>query len=66
MGPRCPTVKTRISAAATSAIISRKEEIMRKTPNALHAVSRNGSKSAPVKYLVVQVSDPSKPATVPE
>jgi len=29
-------------------------------------VSRNGSKSAPVKYLVVQVSDPTKPATVPE
>jgi quercetin dioxygenase-like cupin family protein len=35
-------------------------------PNALHAVSRNGSKTLPVKYLVIQVSDPTKPATVPE
>ena len=35
-------------------------------PNALHAVSRNASASQPVKYLVIQVSDPSKPATVPE
>jgi quercetin dioxygenase-like cupin family protein len=35
-------------------------------PNALHAVSRNGSKTQPVKYLVIQVSDPTKPATVPE
>jgi quercetin dioxygenase-like cupin family protein len=35
-------------------------------PGALHAVSRNGSSTQPVKYLVVQVSDPTKPATVPE
>ena len=35
-------------------------------PNALHAVSRNGSATQPVKYLVIQVSDPTKPATVPE
>jgi quercetin dioxygenase-like cupin family protein len=35
-------------------------------PNALHAVSRNASSTAPVKYLVIQVSDPAKPATVPE
>ena len=35
-------------------------------PNALHAVSRNGSNTQPVKYLVIQVSDPTKPATVPE
>ncbi len=35
-------------------------------PNALHAVSRNGSSTQPVKYLVIQVSDTSKPATVPE
>ena len=41
-------------------------EAFYEAPNALHAVSRNGSKSAPVKYLVVQVSDPTKPATVPE
>ena len=35
-------------------------------PGALHAVSRNGSSSEPVKYLVIQVSDPTKPQTVPE
>ena len=35
-------------------------------PNALHAISRNASSTAPVKYLVIQVSDPTKPATVPE
>jgi len=41
-------------------------ETFYEAPNALHAVSRNGSKTASVKYLVVQVSDPTKPATVPE
>jgi quercetin dioxygenase-like cupin family protein len=35
-------------------------------PGALHAVSRNASSTQPVKYLVIQVSDPTKPATVPE
>lgn len=35
-------------------------------PGSLHAVSRNGSTSQPVKYLVIQISDPTKPATVPE
>jgi len=35
-------------------------------PNALHAVSRNGSSSEVLKYLVIQVSDPTKPQTVPE
>ena len=35
-------------------------------PGALHAVSRNGSSSQPVKYLVIQISDPTKPQTVPE
>jgi len=35
-------------------------------PNALHAVSRNASTTQPVKYLVIQVSDPTKPATVAE
>ena len=35
-------------------------------PGALHAVSRNGSATQPVKYLVIQVSDPTKPQTVPE
>src|SRR5262249_4954678 len=41
-------------------------EVFYEAPNALHAVSRNGSPTAKVKYLVVQVSDPTKPATVPE
>ena len=41
-------------------------ETFYEAPNALHAVSRNGSKTAPVKYLVIQVSDPTKPATVAE
>lgn len=35
-------------------------------PGALHAVSRNGSSTQPVKYLVIQVSDPTKPRTVQE
>ena len=35
-------------------------------PNALHAVSRNGSTTAPVKYLVISISDPTKPQTVNE
>jgi quercetin dioxygenase-like cupin family protein len=41
-------------------------EVFYEAPNALHAVSRNASTTQPVKLLVVQVSDPSKPATVPE
>jgi quercetin dioxygenase-like cupin family protein len=41
-------------------------EVFYEAPNALHGVSRNASTSEPVKYLVIQVSDPSKPATVPE
>lgn len=41
-------------------------EVFYEPPNALHAVSRNGSTTQPVKYLVIQVSDPGKPATVPE
>ena len=35
-------------------------------PGALHAVSRNGSSTQPVKYLVISVSDPTKPSIVPE
>jgi quercetin dioxygenase-like cupin family protein len=35
-------------------------------PGSLHAVSRNPSPDKPVKYLVIQVFDPTKPATVPE
>jgi quercetin dioxygenase-like cupin family protein len=35
-------------------------------PGALHAVSRNGSSTLAVKYLVIQISDPTKPQTVPE
>ena len=41
-------------------------ETFYEAPNALHAVSRNGSNTQPAKYLVIQVSDPTKPATVPE
>ncbi|HZP77387.1 MAG TPA: cupin domain-containing protein [Pseudolabrys sp.] len=41
-------------------------EVFYEAPNALHAISRNASNSAPVKYLVIQVSDPAKPATVVE
>jgi quercetin dioxygenase-like cupin family protein len=41
-------------------------EVFYEAPNALHAVSRNASTTEPLKYLVIQVSDPSKPATVPE
>jgi quercetin dioxygenase-like cupin family protein len=41
-------------------------DVFYEAPNALHAVSRNASKTAPLKYLVIQVSDPAKPATVPE
>ena len=41
-------------------------ETFYEAPGALHAVSRNGSSTQPVKYLVIQISDPSKPATVPE
>jgi quercetin dioxygenase-like cupin family protein len=41
-------------------------EVFYEPPNALHEVSRNASTTQPLKYLVIQVSDPSKPATVPE
>ena len=41
-------------------------DVFYEAPNALHAVSRNASTSQPLKYLVIQVSDPAKPATVPE
>ncbi len=35
-------------------------------PGSLHAVSRNPSKDQPVRYLVIQVGDPTKPRTVPK
>jgi quercetin dioxygenase-like cupin family protein len=35
-------------------------------PGSLHAVSRNPTTDTKVRYLVIQVADPSKPATVPE
>jgi quercetin dioxygenase-like cupin family protein len=41
-------------------------EVFYERPDALHAVSRNASTTHPVKYLVIQVSDLSKPATVQE
>jgi quercetin dioxygenase-like cupin family protein len=41
-------------------------ETFYESPGALHAVSRNGSSTEIVRYLVFTVSDPSLPATVPE
>lgn len=41
-------------------------EVFYEAPNALHAISRNPSSTQPLRYLVIQVSDPTKPATVPE
>ena len=41
-------------------------ETFYEAPGALHAVSRNGSNTQVLKYLVIQVSDPTKPATVVE
>jgi len=41
-------------------------EVFYEPPNALHAISRNPSATQKLKYLVIQVYDPSKPATVPE
>jgi quercetin dioxygenase-like cupin family protein len=35
-------------------------------PGSLHAVSRNPSADRPVRYLVIQVGDPTKPRTVPQ
>ena len=41
-------------------------EIFYEPPGALHAVSRNPSPDKPVKYLIIQVGDPTKPRTVPQ
>jgi quercetin dioxygenase-like cupin family protein len=41
-------------------------DVFYEPPNALHAISRNPSATDKVKYLVIQVADPSKAATVPE
>jgi quercetin dioxygenase-like cupin family protein len=41
-------------------------EVFYEQPNALHAISRNPSTTEKLKYLIIQVSDPSKLATVPE
>jgi len=35
-------------------------------PGALHAISRNASSDKPVKYLIIQVGDPTKPRIVQE
>src|SRR5689334_22847742 len=40
-------------------------EVFYEYPNALHAISRNPSTTEKLRYLIIQVSDPSKPATVP-
>jgi quercetin dioxygenase-like cupin family protein len=39
-------------------------EIFYEYPGALHAMSRNGSSTEPVRYLVFKVADPSLPSTV--
>ena len=39
-------------------------EVFYEYPGALHAVSRNGSSTEPVRYLVFKVADPSLPSTV--
>ena len=41
-------------------------EVFYEYPGALHAVSRNGSATEAVRYLVFTISDPTLPATVPE
>ena len=41
-------------------------DVFYEPPNALHAISRNASATQPLRYLLIQVSDPTKPATVPE
>jgi len=41
-------------------------ETFYESPGALHAVSRNGSSTEAVRYLVFTVSDPTLPATVQE
>jgi quercetin dioxygenase-like cupin family protein len=41
-------------------------ETFYESPGALHAVSRNGSTTDVVRYLVFTISDPTLPATVPE
>ena len=41
-------------------------ETFYEAPGQLHAISRNGSATEVVKYLVIQVSDPTQPQTVAE
>ena len=41
-------------------------EVFYEPPNALHAVSRNPSTTEKVRYLAIQVADPTKPALVNE
>jgi quercetin dioxygenase-like cupin family protein len=41
-------------------------EVFYEPPNALHAVSRNASATEPLKFLIIQVADQSKPGLVPE
>ncbi len=41
-------------------------DVFYEPPGALHAVSRNPSPDKPLKYLIIQVGDPTKPRIVPE
>lgn len=39
-------------------------EVFYESPGQLHAVSRNGSSTEPVRYLIFKIADPSLPSTV--
>lgn len=39
-------------------------EVFYEAPGQLHAVSRNGSTTEPVRYLIFKIADPSLPSTV--
>lgn len=54
------------SARAVSGAALKPGEVFYAAPNVLHAVSCNASTTQPLKYLVILVSDATKPATVQE
>jgi quercetin dioxygenase-like cupin family protein len=41
-------------------------EVFYEPPGALHAISRNPSPDKPLKYMIIQVGDPTQPRIVPE
>jgi quercetin dioxygenase-like cupin family protein len=58
------TYEVRVNDGALRRLVA--GETFYEPPGALHAVSRNGSQTERVRYLVFSVSDPLLPATVPE